>query len=63
MRLPSPAVRKAIREGAGVQVPELADHVGVTDRTVRHWEAGTRRPSGDNLVRYVEALDACRGRK
>jgi DNA-binding XRE family transcriptional regulator len=59
--LPEPAARRAIRKNAGVTVRELAAVVGVSRQAVNLWETGKRKPSGDYLTRYVEALDACRG--
>jgi len=41
----------------------MAELVGVTRQSILYWETGRRRPTGDRLVRYIKALDACRGRK
>jgi DNA-binding XRE family transcriptional regulator len=53
--LPSPDVRKALREAADLTQQELADAVGVTRRAIGLYEAG-RTPQGSRLDRYVEAL-------
>jgi DNA-binding XRE family transcriptional regulator len=60
--LPEPAKRRAIRKNAGVTVCEMATVVGVSRQAINLWETGQRKPSGVFLTRYVEALDACRGR-
>jgi DNA-binding transcriptional regulator YiaG len=59
--LPEPSVRRSIRVAAGVTVPEMAALVGVTRQAVYLWEVGRRRPSGERLRLYMEALQACRG--
>lgn len=45
-----------IREGAGLTQAELATSLGVSDAAVSRWERGLRRPRGETLVAYVEAL-------
>lgn len=59
--LPSPATRRAIREEAGMSRASVARACGVTEGAVRHWEDGTRRPSGQRLHAYAAALRAMRG--
>ena len=54
--LPDPAGRRAARENAGIAVRELAEALGVSRQCVAQWEAGSRVPRGELLVRYVEAL-------
>src|SRR4051794_6342088 len=54
--LPSPAVRRSLREAAGESLDNVAAVVGVTRQAVALWEAGERTPSGDNLERYVQVL-------
>jgi DNA-binding transcriptional regulator YiaG len=55
-RLPLPPERRQIRERAGVSQAVLANSLGVTDAAVSRWEGGERRPRGQLLERYVEAL-------
>jgi DNA-binding transcriptional regulator YiaG len=54
--LPSPQVRRALREGAGVSLTEVAEAVGVSRQAISHWELGQRTPRGEYLDRYLEAL-------
>lgn len=56
-RLPSPPVRRAIREGAGVSQLRVAQCLDVTRMTVSRWESGNREPRGAHLVSYVALLD------
>lgn len=56
--LPSPRVRRLIRERAHASQQELASVIGVTGPTIARWESGTRNPSGDRLRRYVQVLSA-----
>jgi DNA-binding transcriptional regulator YiaG len=55
--LPSPAARRALRTAAGVSQEDVARAIGVTRQCISWWEAGGRTPSGENLTRYVAALD------
>lgn len=41
----------------GLGVDELARAVGVTDRAVQHWEAGTHVPAGRAFGKLLRALD------
>lgn len=59
-RLPSPALRKAIREHAGVTVAELAQVVGVSRQAIYRWEQGTRTPRGAVMHVYLAVLDELR---
>lgn len=59
-RLPSPQLRKAIREMAEVPVAEVAQAVGVSPQAVYRWEQGTRTPRGDTMGAYLAVLDALR---
>ena len=61
---PLPALRRA----AGVSQEELAHHVGVSVRTIKHWEAGTRpvplavvRPMARCLQRPLRTVLAAAG--
>jgi DNA-binding transcriptional regulator YiaG len=54
--LPSPAVAREIREGAGVSQARLAGELGVHELTVQRWEAGTRTPHGELRLAYTRLL-------
>jgi DNA-binding transcriptional regulator YiaG len=56
-RLPSPAVRRGIREDAGVSCRQLAVLVGVTTTTITRWERGAT-PHAEHAIRYREVLEA-----
>jgi DNA-binding transcriptional regulator YiaG len=58
--LPSPAVRRALRESAGVPLRVIAELLKVTPEAVRLWERGLRRPSRDHMSGYLEALRVLR---
>jgi transcriptional regulator with XRE-family HTH domain len=58
--LPSPAVRRALRESAGVPLRAIAELLKVTPEAVRLWERGLRRPSHEHLHGYLEALRVLR---
>jgi hypothetical protein len=47
---------KVVREFLGVSGDWLADHLGVSPRTVRHWEAG-KYPIPDGVRLTVEQLE------
>ncbi len=55
-RLPSPELRKLIREEARVSQEELAETLGVRRATVSRWESGARTPTGPLFDAYLEAL-------
>lgn len=56
--LPTPALRRALREAAGLSQQEMAEAVGASRAAVGYWENGQRCPRGALLDRYVEALNA-----
>lgn len=58
--LPGPALRRAIREDAGLSQADLAEPLGVTRAAVCRWETGDRRPRGRLLVAYAELLQTLR---
>lgn len=60
-KLPPPAVRRLLRETAGVSLAQVARAVGVSKQCVSQWELGSRRPSGERLERYIAVLDTLRG--
>lgn len=55
--LPDAAMRRVIRERAGLSQAEIAAIVGVDLRTIRRWENGEREPSGELLDNYACLLD------
>src|SRR5262249_1514836 len=59
-RLPSPEIRRALRVGASATLADVATHCGVTVATVSRWERGLRHPRGEQLGRYIDALDELR---
>lgn len=57
-RLPPPAMRRALRHGAGLTLAEVAASIGdVTPQAIGHWESGTRTPRGALLSAYVAVLE------
>jgi transcriptional regulator with XRE-family HTH domain len=56
LQLPSPAVRRALREEAGLSQAELAKALGVHRETISRWEAGKRGLRGRYLVEYAALL-------
>jgi DNA-binding transcriptional regulator YiaG len=57
-RLPRPAERRRLREGAGLTQAELAAALEVSAPTIVRWESGKRKPRGRNLDAYVQVLEA-----
>ena len=47
---------RELREAAGLSQIEVARACGVTEGAISHWEAGTRRPTGDRAVAYGRVL-------
>jgi transcriptional regulator with XRE-family HTH domain len=43
-----------LREKAGLAQTEVASVLGVSERTIRHWEGGTAFPTADNLKKLIE---------
>ena len=60
--LPPPQVRKALREGAGLSMDDIAEAVGCSRQAVAHWEAGRRYPRAEHLAAYVRVLRLLAGR-
>ncbi len=56
-RLPDLEMRRLLRQTCGLSQRQLADAVGVTRASVARYELGLRTPRGDELARYVDALD------
>lgn len=59
--LPPPPVRRLLRKTAGVSLQAVADHVGVSRQAIFNWETGAAHPTGENLTRYLDALEILRG--
>jgi hypothetical protein len=56
-KLPEPAVRRQLRESAGLSRPQAAELIGgISAEALRLWELGEREPEGENKERYVEML-------
>ena len=56
-RLPEPAIRRALREMAGLTQAELAAVLGVDRAAVSRYETGDRSPKAGIAERYVDALE------
>lgn len=54
--LPSPSMRRAIREEAGLTQGELAQLLGVARNTVSRWEQGLHEPRAGHRRAYAGAL-------
>jgi DNA-binding XRE family transcriptional regulator len=54
--LPSPPLRRALREAAGVSAAAVAHEVGVCRQTVTYWERGKRRVGPKHVVAYAAVL-------
>jgi transcriptional regulator with XRE-family HTH domain len=59
-RLPPPAMRRALRLGAGLTLQEVGELVGVHRSCVLRWETGAREPTGRRRIRYSEVLTELR---
>jgi DNA-binding transcriptional regulator YiaG len=55
-QLPPPAVRRQLRESAGLSRRAVGELVGVSGEAVRLWETGGREPQGDNRGAYLSLL-------
>jgi DNA-binding transcriptional regulator YiaG len=56
-RMVKTGAARAIRESAEVSLSELAAGAQVDRVTIHRWERGTRRPTGQAALRYLEALE------
>lgn len=54
--LPPPAMRRAIRQAAGLSLDDLAEELGVSRQAVGHWECGDRYPRPAALIAYCDLL-------
>jgi len=57
-RLPSPAIRREIRETAGLSYRRMAEALEVDSMTVWRWEKGRTTPKLEDAGRYRSLLDA-----
>jgi DNA-binding transcriptional regulator YiaG len=55
-RLPSPELRRAIRQQAGVSSTTLAASLGVSVRTLERWESGLTKPNPASALQYSAVL-------
>ena len=55
--LPSPPVRRLLREEAGLTQKEIAAAIGVARPAVTRYESGTRAPRGETRSAYIELLE------
>jgi DNA-binding transcriptional regulator YiaG len=58
--LPGPAMRRGIREDAGLSQEDFARRLRRDRASISRWETGTRRPRGEDLVAYVDLLRSLR---
>jgi transcriptional regulator with XRE-family HTH domain len=56
--LPSPSVRRELREAAGLSQADIAAALGVSPAAVSRWEAGKRAPRGPWADLYRELLQS-----
>ena len=54
---PPPAVRRNLRERAGLTQHDVAGVLGIDRASVARYESGIREPRGEILRRYAEVLD------
>jgi ribosome-binding protein aMBF1 (putative translation factor) len=59
--LPSPAVRRALRQQARLSLKDVGDALGVSPEAIRNWESGRRTPRPEHLHGYVSFLRALQG--
>jgi DNA-binding XRE family transcriptional regulator len=55
--LPPPAIRRLLREHAGLTQAEVATALGVGRPAVTRYETGARDPRGEVRLAYVELLE------
>lgn len=58
---PTPGMCREIRTKAGVTQAELATALGVSRKTLIHWERGERTPRSETRERYYGALRLLQG--
>lgn len=47
---------RALRRSRGLTIPQLARQVGVSEITVRTWQAGKYSPNSENLTKLATVL-------
>jgi transcriptional regulator with XRE-family HTH domain len=55
--LPAPAVRRYLRQNAGLTQDDVALVLGASREAVSRWERGLRTPRRDARTAYVELLE------
>lgn len=50
-----------IRNTLGLSKTQLADQLGVSVRSVHHWESGTRQPSRQTMTQLAALMQAKEG--
>ena len=58
--LPPPAKCRQLRLRAGITQTAIAEALDVNRASVSRWESGSRTPTGDKLLGYLEILDLLR---
>lgn len=48
---------KELRQERNISTADLAKILGVTPRTIQHYEKGTAKPTFDSLVKLAELFD------
>ena len=48
---------KLFRKQAGIGQAKLADMIGISPKTVSHWETGYTEPSVDELIKLADIFD------
>lgn len=55
--LPAPALRRLLREQAGLSQAEVAAVIGVGRPSVTRYESGERSPRGPGRLAYIDLLE------
>ncbi|MGE7271410.1 helix-turn-helix domain-containing protein [Brevibacillus panacihumi] len=48
---------KSLRESRGYSTKDVAEAIGVTQRTIQMYEKGSRKPDYDGLIKLADFLD------
>ena len=48
---------KLLRRQTGIGQAKLADMIGISPKTVSHWETGYTEPSVDELIKLADVFD------
>ena len=57
----APETARALRQQACLTQQDVADALGVCRVAIHRWETGSRLPTGDMAVRYLELLRLAAG--